>query len=119
MLFVCVLFGVELFVFSLPSSAAAASDPLYTIIYKGLIDYQTKIPLGKFGGNKTKVDDTYERVINDHPEIFYIKHSVLYDTQSLFPQYVGSKKQIEKMKIINKKSAGDKIIWVTAFGMIF
>ena len=105
MLFVCVLFGVGFFVFSLPSSTAAASDSLYTLIYKGLTDYQTKIPLGKYGGNKTKVADTYERVINDHPEIFYIKHSVLYDTHSLFPQYVGSKKQIEKMKIaLNKKA---------------
>jgi len=99
------LFTVWGWVICFQHATTAASDPLYTLIYNGLKDYETKITLGKYGGNKTKVADTYERVINDHPEIFYTKHGILYDTQSLYPQYVGSKKQIEKMKIaLNKKT---------------
>ncbi len=105
MLFICIFFGVGLFVFSLPSSSTAASDPLYTLLYNGLKEYQTKISLGKYGADTVKVADTYERVLNDHPEIFYTKHQFIYNAQAFYPQYIGSKKQIEKMKIaLNKKA---------------
>jgi hypothetical protein len=83
------------------SKAEAASDPLYNLIYEGIISQKPTIPLGRYGTTSQKISTTYQKVLNDHPEIFYLNNSYKYSVGTngyFYPNYSHKKAQIASMK---------------------
>ncbi|WP_409302955.1 DUF5050 domain-containing protein [Peribacillus sp. SCS-155] len=100
-----------LFPFS-ETNAKAATDPLYNLIYQGIVSYKDSISLGKYGTSREKIYTTYQKVLDDHPEIFFLNNTYRYNVSSeyssgyFYPSYSFPKAQIATMKTeLDKKVA--------------
>mgnify|MGYP000947308573 CR=1 FL=1 len=56
----------------------AGEEALYTLLYAGMQNRETSIDLSKLGvncdsGGAETLKTVYTRVVNDHPELFYVK----------------------------------------------
>ncbi|WP_419882317.1 DUF5050 domain-containing protein [Peribacillus sp. B-H-3] len=80
------------------ASAASSDELLYNSIYNGILHMQTKISLGKYGQDSSKITAAYQKVLDNHPEIFYTQYYFQWSPGYFYPKYIGSKSEITKMK---------------------